>query len=235
MKRTISLCLLMAGLALATASCEKDGMVYEATDGLYFLTDSTVYTFVDKPSSLIKDTVTVELKLIGRLADNDREVRFRVDSTNATQDVDFVMLQPALLQKQTSILQFKIVLNRTENIQTAARNVWFSMDASENFVIDSASYPRLQHKLVFSDRLERPSWWNTHFSPFSYSTTRMQFYIDVFGSVKAPTTNATTGIGIGLGAALYMLKHALNDYNASHPQPLSDEFGLINWSHPSYE
>ncbi|MFT3843711.1 MAG: DUF4843 domain-containing protein [Lacibacter sp.] len=217
------------------SSCKKKGLTYDSPNSVYFTSDSTVYSFVEKASTVARDTVKVTVKLIGNKISTDREVAIIIDSSTAVEGTDFTVLTPTVVKKDSSYATLRISINRTASLKTNSKSIWFRLKNTSDFLIDSTSYPHLRHKIRFTDKLEKPSWWNTYFPMYNYSDTRMQFYIDVFGSTKAPTTSTSTGVGLSLAAVIYALKDALNIYNATHSIPLSDEFGVITWYYASYE
>ncbi|MVT08810.1 DUF4843 domain-containing protein [Chitinophaga tropicalis] len=222
--RYISTALLVV---LLLGSCKKDIMTYGSEDSVYFTEDSTNYTFVDKKSSVITDTVIVRVKLIGKLSEKDRTLNVTVDSGDAVEGKDYTVLKPVVLQKDSNFVSVKVVLNRTTDLLTKNKKIWLGLKNSDD--IKAADFPpHTQHKLTFSDKVEKPDWWDSYFYLFNYSDTRMRFYIDVMGSTLAPN-QYTGGVGLDFSVVIYLLKAATIEYNQTHTEPLSDEYGPINW------
>lgn len=224
---------LQATIALAlffTVSCQKENiMKYESDDSVYFyntidndiFTDSTMYSFMDHGSAT-KDTLTIRIKLIGKLSDKDRSVNVAIDSTTATNGTDFKLITPVVLQKDSGYASVKIVLFRTTSIKTDKKTIWVGLHNSDD--INVANYPGYtSFKIMFSDKLEKPMWWDNYLGyMWEYSETRFLFYLSVMGS-------STNFFAEDYNGTLFKLKVALAEYNATHSTPLADEFGLISW------
>jgi len=228
MKSLSGLAVVMLLLMMITA-CKKDIMTYNTNDYVYFNTDSSVYSFVDKNDDVLKDTVLVRMNLIGKLTNMDREVNVSVESTDAVEGQDFSVLRPVILQKDSTFLSLKVVVNRSGELKDKSKFILFGIHDSEKLKMASLD-TRARHKLRFSDKLEQPSWWDGFFFfPWDYSETRMRFYVKVVGSTKGPGLEADQA-GYEHAVIIYMLKAATATYNEQHPnEPLSDEFGLIDW------
>lgn len=223
---------------LMLASCKKDIMKYDSPDSVYFTGDTSIYSFMDKPTTLTQDTVVVRIKLIGKLSDHARTVNVVLDSTNATVGTDFSIVQPVMLMKDSNFVSCKVVLNRTPVLKDATKNIWLSIQnsaelnvailAKDENVPSYAPKGSASHRISFSDVFGKPLWWDDYFWRYNYSETRLNFYITVLGSARGPYTREG-GVGYSLSAVTYLLKVALAEYNKTHPVPLSDEYGPITW------
>lgn len=204
-------------------------MKFDAAGSAYFYNvdfynqslDSTVYSFMDH-GNVTKDTISIGIKLIGKLSDRDRVLNVTVDSTTAKEGTDFKIVTPVILQKDSGVTKVKVVLYRTAGLKTDTKTIWIGIHNSSD--INVANYPGYtSFKIKFSDKLEKPEWWDNYVGfMWPFTETRMLFYISVLGSTNNFFDENYAG-------TLYKLKLALAEYNASHAVPLSDEYGLITW------
>ena len=204
-------------------------MTFDASDNaVYFYTDSTIYSFVEKSSDVVSDTIDVPIKLIGNIDNNTaRTLDIVVDSTNAVEGQDFDILSPTVLEADSNYAHLKVLLYRTEDLQTDTKVIVFKLNETSDFKIAQLGGSRNTHMVKFSDQYVMPSWWTTYLYG-AYTLTRHKFYIDVFGSSKSYTE-----MGLAYGTVLYMLRAATIEYNKTHSSPLSDENGVIVWENAS--
>lgn len=207
------------------SSCQDELMTYDHTDSVYFDSDSLIYSYYVHPSAVTEDTVSIAINLIGTVPGIDREINISVDSTDAVEGTHYDLVKPVILYKDSTTAKLQVILYRTEDIADEAKTIWFSIKNSEDLL--TANYSdNNAFMLRFSDQMEKPDWWDSFFFPHPFSETRMQFYIDVMGSADRPGSFSP---GFGHYYTIYKLNVALADYNASHDEPLSDEYGLISW------
>lgn len=209
--------------------CKKEIMTYNASDYIAFTTDSTIYAFYEKVTTLRQDTIDIRLKLIGNVANEDREVLLVVDdSTTAISGKHFKLMSPVILGKDSNFVSAKVILYRTDDLKVDSKEIWFSLrDGKELLKATYAGNSLTTFKLRFSDKLEKPDWWDSYFYLYPWTEVRMQFYIDVMGSPDIPDSFAPNRNG--LYYTVYKLKTALLEYNATHDTPLSDAYGKVSW------
>ncbi|MDR2285551.1 MAG: DUF4843 domain-containing protein [Sphingobacterium sp.] len=209
------------------SSCKKDLMTYNAQDYIYFNADSAVYSFVYQDSHIQQDTFLVRIALTGRVLDYDRVVDVAVeDSSTAIEGKHFDIVRPIVLQKDSSFVNMKVVLRKHPDLSEASRSVWFTLKDSNGLLAQhfANNAKVLTYKLRFSDKLEKPDWWDYYFFDYEYSETRLKFYVKVMGSVTDPDLFKGQ-----FAYVVYKLKTALLEYNNTHSEPLSDEYGEISW------
>lgn len=215
-------------LSCTMSACKKDIMTYDTFDFVAFTTDSVVYPFFNKATTLTQDTVNVRIKLIGNIAERDRDVNLVIDdSTTAIAGVNYKLITP-VLKKDSNFVSAKVILYRTADLKTSSKVIWFSLKDGSG--LKRATYAKnalSTFKLRFSDKLEKPDWWDDAFYLYPWTEIRMRFYIDVMGSENAPDTFAPNGSGLYF--TLYKLKTALLEYNATHSTPLTDANGKVSW------
>ncbi|AYB31965.1 DUF4843 domain-containing protein [Chryseolinea soli] len=209
----------------ALTCCQKETPIFESKSTVHFEKDSVVHPFYIQPSSVTQDTVDIVIKLVGKLASHDRVVEVPIVESTATAGVHYKLLGPVVLSKDSFNAHLKVVLYRTEDIATDTKLIKFEIRDSEEVFV--AGFPEnTSFRLYFSDKIEKPTWWDGTFYEFPFSEIRMKFYIDVMGSANAPNTFAPEN---GFMYTVFKLKRALVDYNATHEEPLSDESGAISW------
>lgn len=213
-------------------SCETEEVntFDNKTDYAFFQSDSVLFPYFIKPSSIKIDTVNIKINLLGKFTASDREIKVKLDSASAVEGIDFSVIRPVIMKKDSVEANLKVILFRTPEIAVKTKSIYFSLQESADFL--KPNYPgKTSFKLKFSDKIEKPDWWPWYFYNFPYSLTRMQFYIDVMGSAEAPNVQYPSN---GFYYTIYKLKAGLSEYNKSHAEPLSDEFGIIKWDISEY-
>jgi hypothetical protein len=229
--------LLFLGCMIACQDAEIP--IYESGSYISFKPDKNntklAYSFLGTPSDVLKDTITVEVQLIGRVVDFDREVAVVVaDSSTAKAGIDFEIIHPIFLKKNEIRSNVQVVLNRTEALRTTSKTVWLAIADSEALLKAERKNDQFEtYKIEFAEdmsALQEPAWWASRFSQFVYSKMRHLQYINEVGSSVDPT-EAVPGMqqGDSYYYVLYKLQTATKAYNDTHEEPLSDENGPISW------
>lgn len=221
-------------------SCEDSEIpVYSADDFISFKPDvkdtKTAFSFIGIPEIKQTDTLSIELHLIGNVADYDREVAIIVaDSSSAKEGEDFKIQRPILLKKGAIKTNVEVVLFRTEDIKSTSKSIWLVIDNSDSLLKAERKDDLFEtYGIEFSEDIEslvEPDWWRSRFSQFIYSKTRHLQYINEIGSSDDPTI-AIEGLSLGdsYNYVLYKLQIATKLYNETHSDVLSDENGPITW------
>lgn len=144
------------------SSCEKEKVEpYKADRYLSFLktqNDSLFYSFKLNPSK-ITDRIPVEIELIGRLLDEDEEIKIEIDSEYSnTSDKLFALPEKIIFHKQKSIdtiyidvFKPKELTDTTKVVFRLVENTFFKPGLKENRIF----------KLIVNDKLSKPEWWNS--------------------------------------------------------------------------
>lgn len=155
-----------------TLACQENEMNDFASDGaVYFqlgsqwsnTVDSVVYSFAGK--EMDRDTVKLQVNLMGAAADHDRAVRVVVDRerTTAKEGTHYDALQSAYtLPKGEYKMLIPIVLYGNDPaLEERALSVALRLEASDDLQLGLSK--RTSAKVVFSKLYTKPVWWDMDF------------------------------------------------------------------------
>lgn len=168
MKKNILCVFLLAAFLLA---CKKNDITtYTSTDNIYlnyydkdgvFDTAAVTYSFSASPG-LAKDTVWVPVIVSGKRQSTDRQFVLTVvdTATTAVKDKHYEPLKPFYIMPADSgrIEVPVIIKNIDQELTSKSVALTFRLIGSADFSQDMPVKLRTK-KLVFSNRLEKPSWW----------------------------------------------------------------------------
>ncbi len=197
--------------------------------------DSLNYTFVDKNSSVTTDTVWLPVRIAGLTAPQDRPINLTVVSNGTTaiagthyKLMDYVMPKDSF---QTSL---GVVLIRDASLQDTSVVLNLQLQPSADFpalmkdtlMADGGYYSRNSIRIIITDRLIKPSNWDTYLVTFfgTYSEVKFRFMAGVLGVSSFPNTGPNALKYPQLQYYQTVVRNALVDYNAAHG-PLMDENG----------
>ncbi|HBB07780.1 MAG TPA: hypothetical protein DCZ73_08475 [Bacteroides sp.] len=230
-------------MAFPFVSCEKDLPVYDYEEcGLMFeyqyARDSTYsYSFAFGPSDVTVDTVELDVALLGNVVDYDRVISLRqipTGNNDAQAGVHYVPFDdPSLVSKyvlpaNATSAVIPVVLLRDASLQEADHmlKVTFQSNDDFSFVSKEQSY----RNIVIADQLIKPNNWDSYCRHFfgTYGKVKHQFMIDETGFRWDNEYVDTDILGylsndqnvlFGLQA---QLQNALEEYNATHEEPLRE-------------
>lgn len=174
-------------------SCKKaTEKIYDSHDNIYLDfggsdRDSMLYTFADDPSRG-KDTILVPVRISGIRAKVDRRFVLKVlqDSSTAIANTHYLPLAESYrMPKDTGFVYVPIVIyNSDPSLEEKSVSIRFKLVATEDFDVN---IPKLSDgKLVFSNKLERPSWWGMWFGGY-YSRVKHQIFLITSGLTSLST------------------------------------------------
>ncbi|MDR2283509.1 MAG: DUF4843 domain-containing protein [Sphingobacterium sp.] len=203
-------------------------MSYDSKDAIFFVNRSLLYTFYGMSDESNVDTIAIPLQLLGRLADHDRTINVVVDSTLfAVEGKDFEIL-PIVLPKDSSTTMMKILVHRNEQMRDDTFITWLRLVDSED--INAAKLSREQFELSFSDKIEKPDWWDDAFQYQPFTVLRMQFYLEAIGSMENPKGPNNENNLEKLAYVKFRLNLALAEYFKEHGVHFVDENGdTVSW------
>ena len=239
MKQTILyifiLCLLFA--------CKKDEISSspDAAPSVYFIytasatgnIDSISYTFVEKSSATLSDTVWLPVRISGPTAARDRDISLTVASegTTAVKDKHYKLLN-YVLPKDSFASRLGVVLLRDASLQETSVALNLRLQPSADFTTlmkdtlmgGGRFYSRNQVKIIFTDRLLKPDNWDSYLVTFfgAYSEAKFRFIAGVLGVSSFPTTGANPVNYPRMQFYQNTVRNALADYTAANG-PLVDE------------
>lgn len=228
-------------------ACKKQD-IREGSDaqaGIYFIyrsslsgsdnVDSLNYTFVGKSDSIKMDTIWLAVRASGKPADHDRAIDLAAAGagTTAVEGVHYKLLHYAMpkdsfqtnlgivLLRDPSLLDTSVVLNLRLKPSTD-----FPASMKDTLMDDGWYFVRNSLKIIFTDRLIKPSNWDTYLVTFfgSYSEVKFRFITGVLGRSSFPNSGPDALNFPTLQYYQNVVRNALVDYNAEHG-PLIDENG----------
>jgi len=170
--------------------CKKaTEFTYESEDNVYLdypNSDTLTYSFSYKPS-IDKDTVWIPVKISGNRVAKDRKfVMTVVDNlTSAVRDFHYEKLKDFyVMPKDSGVVKVPIIL---KNIDAGLVNNSVSLTlrvlGGEDFKGDLPASKRTK-SIVFSNRLEEPSWWKYWGQFRGYGRVKHEFFLIVNGNVQ---------------------------------------------------
>lgn len=168
-------------------------MTYSSPDNIHFnfsdqQKDSMLYTFAYRPD-LATDTVYIPVQLSGTRVNHDRRFIIRAckDSSTAIEGVHYKAFDSSyVLPANTGSVYVPLVIYNTDTLlQTQSVMVKFRLYPTPDFGTN-LPYNLICNKLVFSNKLEEPSWWPMWMGDY-YSRVKHQFFIIVTGLTSLST------------------------------------------------
>lgn len=158
-------------LAVFLLACKKNDITrYASTDNIYlnyydqdgvFDTAAVTYSFSTSPG-LAKDTIWVPVIVSGKRQSTDRQFVLTVvdTATTAEKDKHYEPLKPFYIMPADSgrIMVPVIIKNIDQDLTNKSVALTFRLIGSADFSQDMPVELRTK-TLIFSNRLERPSWW----------------------------------------------------------------------------
>lgn len=199
--------LLLLLLVFTACSKEEISSDYKGEQSVYFIynanavnsgIDSLSYTFVEKNSSVIQDTVWLPVRIGGKTADHDRQIDLAVvaDKTTAIADVHYRLLSYSI-PKDSFSTSLGVVLLRDSSLRDTAVVLTLNLQPGKEFpaqmkdtlMADGTYYNRQQARIIFTDRLIKPSNWESYLVTFfgAYSETKLRFIASVLGVATFPS------------------------------------------------
>jgi hypothetical protein len=238
---------------LIMASCKKDELMYEDQPGIYIdkekfigVRDSISYSFAEKASSLMLDTIYIPVKISGNMFATDRAVPLKVDAarTTAIAGTHYQILETKIKANEITA-RVPILIKRTADLKTNQVRLYVKIETSAEFPLNiintktnntfngepTSTYTQ-GYLIKFSDQLLKPDTWDASGSWFklffgNYSAVKYKFIIDVTGrTVWGP--RARDGAEAPTSTQMYIyygkLLSALYEYEKVNG-PMMDETG----------
>ncbi|TDQ72240.1 DUF4843 domain-containing protein [Sphingobacterium yanglingense] len=227
-------------LFLSLASCRKDPQsVFSGQDGVTFYyksgpeQDSVSYSFKANVVPKTKDTVYIKMRLVGKLANYDREISVVADKGSTAVEGTHFILPKTFMQADSFEVRYPVVLlNSPDLVSKTVRLVLRVADSKDLIVgtVGQADYSTRNtavFKINFSNNLIKPDYWDYiggYVGP--YSNVRYQFMIDALGTSNfRPNTKGGLLTYPDFLNFKAVLGTALNEYEKKNG-PLMDENNL---------
>lgn len=214
--------------------CKKDQLPsYNGNDGISFYTDlndpdSINYSFALQPTNKSRDTILINMRLVGKLSDKSRSIKLRaLNGSTARQDTDYILPVIELPANQFTIKYPLIVLN-TPEMKVQTFKLVLGVDptgqlgtGASGTAIDNSVNHDKKH-ISITNQLIQPDYWTSISLLFgTFSIVKFQFMIKTTGLINYDAN--VTGIG-ALFRIQTQLRNALAVYERLNG-PLIDEFG----------
>lgn len=245
MKNVLYTCL----LALAFCACEqKDSFLYEDKAGLYFYVPELEDWETENPNALVKevdfafaynsvmtewgqpikyyygdslriDTIEVIVSLLGKIPHQSREYYLKatlteMDGFEPLPESALAFENPYVFPADSYLDTIKIFITRPE--KRGEYVIGLTFDSKGDF--ESNVSERNILKLKVSDRYPRPDGWNDETSVYGkYTEEKYAFFVTVLNQKYLPERDDNMWAPYP-----YILRTALEEYNAAHPDAPKD-------------
>lgn len=162
---------------------------YEAGPGAYFNTlfgDSLNYSFANQIEDLERDTVLIDMRVMGDLPDQQRVIQLEaMEGTTAVEGKDYVLPAFTIAAKQHDI-KYPVILINTQELKINTLKLMLRVAKNKDFPegtgIIKSGFKYDKFRLNFNNRLIKPSYWLYIQNYFGdYSDVKYRFMIDVLG------------------------------------------------------
>lgn len=200
--------------ALLMASCnESEVPLYSGNEGIYFnnrsagqtLQDSTEFSFIYY--DFTETTMEVKVQTYGRTKEYDRPINLTVTSENATEGVDYEVLDEAVVRAGESNCTLRVKLYKTSILSSETLKIDFLLGSNDFF---STDFPgTLHYSILFSNQYNvPPAGWVTMFGG-TFMPEKLDLLVSLFPEVARKDYN--DGSAITLAKWSYMQK-TVTDY-----------------------
>ena len=159
MKNVIRINVFVALIALLVGCSQEEVSTWMDKGRVWFSSADTLnFTFAQHPDV---DSYIVQLPvtLAGTVAENDRAINVAVSSPARDSETKYEILTPVIEQGATSG-NLNIKVYRTDNLDTAADTISFTISASEELEVGLEG--QLTKTLVVYNHYVKPTWWGMY-------------------------------------------------------------------------
>lgn len=230
-------------LVCSLIACKKDEISssFDAAPGVYFIyntsrpnnIDSISYTFVEKSSNTTSDTLWLPVRVSGSIAGYDRTINMTAapNSTTAVENKHYKLLN-YIMPKGSFDTQLGVVLLRDGSLLNESVVLTLHLEPSEDFralmkdtlMDDGRFYSKNEVKIIFTDRLQKPTNWDSYLITFfgPYSNEKFRFIASVLGVSSFSTTGPNAVNFPRMQFYQNTVRNALVEYTTANG-PLIDE------------
>ncbi|ERJ57920.1 DUF4843 domain-containing protein [Sphingobacterium paucimobilis] len=201
---------------------EKNALIFKKGEDLT-TADSLVYSFISKAVQGDFDTVWIPIALTGLPNDSNRSFELELDKESTALESKHFRLTETVFPKGEIIMNYPIVLLRSEDLASKRQSFKLSIKENENFGVGAKSfdtYPGITIHVV--DQVIKPSWWASAENYYYgiYSHAKYRFMIEVVGISDFSQKSLSFPQIMNYRAAF---KAAITEYEKEHGGPLLDE------------
>ena len=237
--------LLLSSILLLFACKEQDLVGYTEQPRIYFnLLRTELYDthpgstaknifidFAPKKSTVTNDELLLRVQVSGPASEEDRPFALtKVSaSNNAEEGVDYQIENEKLFIPAGKFdTLVRVIVLRNDKMKSENRSFTFQLAENEYFALGpkadttTYAYKRVTDiKVNAKDIVVKPGNWDSFLQQYfgTYSQVKHRFIVDVIGTITISSSSSSTV----MNRHKNNLVNALNTYNASHPQPLTDE------------
>lgn len=187
--------------AVCLSACKKAvELTYQSPDNVYFdftdpkddkkRPDSISYSFALFPEKS-SDTILLPVRIAGLRKSVDRKFKLTVidSATTAVAGTHYKALEADYtIPADSGSVKVPIIIYSTDPALTAKSvRMKFRLVASADFAVTTVAFDTA--KVIFSNRLEQPTWWNTWASELGgYSRVKHELFIRTAGTLDLPPT-----------------------------------------------
>lgn len=175
----------MALLSSSMVGCqENERMIYTEKASVYFSSltenDSISYSFASGLTN--EDVVNIPVRIIGEQVPYDRKIALSVDPVStATEGVQYKDLSTTLVLSAGMVEANVSVTVMNRNLEEGDVSLVLNLETNEDFDLGYAEH--LKAKLIITDQLVKPSYWNMPLSLYygSYTKAKHRLCIQIQG------------------------------------------------------
>ncbi|SMG06212.1 DUF4843 domain-containing protein [Sphingobacterium psychroaquaticum] len=181
---------ILFAVLLAFQSCKEDEkLMYEEDPRVYIYkygasngTDSVNYSFAFAEQAVRTDTVTIPFRIMGFPSNVDRRITMKQEEGTTAKEGYHYKWESLLIPANSSDGEAKLIFYRRAGLKDSIVSAVFHMVENEFFKPGyndnwGAKYDRLTYKFTLTDKLTKPSIWDTYWqSRFGdYSARKILF------------------------------------------------------------
>lgn len=173
----------LVAILILLVSCKKaDLITYNSADNIYFdlspygYEDSILYTFAYEPE-LLKDTVLVPVRISGNRIPGDRSYKVQIvdTATTAVANQHYEPLKESYtVPAGAGTAWLPVILLNTDTLLVTS-SVSLTLQLTDTDDLGVAHKDIITARLVFSNKLEKPNWWDMWLGTY-YSQVKHQLF-----------------------------------------------------------
>lgn len=224
-------------LTLAFACKKEEVPTFSDKDGIafYYTGEETdfilAYSFALNAAPIEKDTVFVDMRITGKIADHDRLVKVRAGSaTTAREGIDYSLPEVFIPAGQYAI-KYPVVVFKTPEMANETFDLFLELEESDDFILGvvgrepvTGTTNAVKAQVTITDRLSKPVYWDAFSLQYfgEFSVRKFQFMIEVTGLIDFSSASIDAEDQVNMPVRL---RNALNRWEAINGTML-DENGL---------
>lgn len=219
-----------------TVSCDDDDFLYRDTARVRLIgdenwtlgTDSLELSFLTITGD--EAAIDVDAQIMGNVADHDRTASIVVDDALTTAPASLYSVPSSVtIPAGASKATFQVTLRKSDALQSQTVRLYIKVAASQDF---QPGVNEDNHLLLkWNDILSKPLYWDDISQYFGdYSEVKYRFILQTLTeqgydtSMLDPSSGTNWSDYHNLGI---ILANAVDNYNATHATPLTDENGAL--------